>query len=430
MKKSFLLIFYLIFLAIFLEANIESRISSEESALNEVKSQKRVLSKELENIANEISKENRKIKQIESDIKICKSKINKQRKKTTIKTGELNKIEVLYKKLTKREKKVSKKVINILAKELSIQMLLYGSEEENAPQKTSLSAIETDLDAVVLSEILQSYNKLLKDKFHQTKVRYIKLNRNIDLIKSELSKISVRIDNLRDQQKRLNSLRKLETKTVSKLNKKRRDYIRKLNIIKKEQNAISQTLQKLHITKREKIAAKEKEKKDKAREREREREARERTVIKESGKNSLNVRQIGSSYQKSKIVDYKGKKTISPLKSYTVSQRFGNYTDPIYNIKIFNESVILKSKKQNSKVRSVLDGKIIYANKTPMLDNVVIVKHDKNIHTIYAHLSQIAPSIKAGQNVKEGYVLGRVNRNLTFEVTQNEKHINPLKLIK
>jgi murein DD-endopeptidase MepM/ murein hydrolase activator NlpD len=425
MKKSFLLVFYILFLASFLGANIESRISSKESALNQVKSKKKVLSRELENIANEIKRENRKVKQIESDIKVCKSKISRQQKKTTIKTGELNKIEVLYKKLTKREKKVSKKVINILSKELSIQMLLYGSLEEDS-KTTSLASIETDLDAIVLSEILKSYNKLLKDKFHQTKIRYIKLNKNIDLIKSELSKISVRIDNLKDQQKKLQSLRKLETKTISKLNRKRRDYIKKLNLIKKEQNAISKTLQKLHITKKEKIVAKEKERKIK----EREREEREKTVIKESGKNSLNVRQIGSSYQKSKIAKYKGKRTISPLKSYTVSQRFGNYTDPIYNIKIFNESVILKSKKRNSKVRSVLDGKIIYANKTPMLDNVVIVKHDKNIHTIYAHLSQIAPSIKAGQNVKEGYVLGRVNKNLTFEVTQNEKHINPLKLIK
>ncbi len=425
MKKSFLLIFYILFLTSFLGANIESRISSKESALNQVKSKKKVLSKELDNIANEIKKENRKVKQIESDIKACKRKISKQQKKTTIKTGELSKIEVLYKKLTKREKKVSKKVINILSKELSIQMLLYGSLEEES-KKTSLASIETDLDAIVLSEILKSYNKLLKDKFHQTKIRYIKLNKNIDLIKSELSKISVRIDNLKDQQKKLQSLRRLETKTISKLNTKRRDYIKKLNLIKKEQNAISKTLQKLHITKKEKIVAKAKERKIK----EREREEREKTVIKESGKNSLNVRQIGSSYQKSKIAKYRGKKTISPLKSYTVSQRFGNYTDPIYNIKIFNESVILKSKKRNSKVRSVLDGKIIYANKTPMLDNVVIVKHDKNIHTIYAHLSQIAPSIKAGQNVKEGYVLGRVNKNLTFEVTQNEKHINPLKLIK
>ena len=65
-----------------------------------------------------------------------------------------------------------------------------------------------------------------------------------------------------------------------------------------------------------------------------------------------------------------------------------------------------------------------------MLDYVVIVEHPNKLHTIYAHLSKIAPNIKTGKKVNTNYVIGRVNNNLTFEVTQSENHINPMELIR
>lgn len=58
------------------------------------------------------------------------------------------------------------------------------------------------------------------------------------------------------------------------------------------------------------------------------------------------------------------------------------------------------------------------------MDNVIIVENADGIHTIYAHLSQIAPTIKVGSRIK-GYVIGRIYDELTFEVTQKNYHINP-----
>ena len=158
--------------------------------------------------------------------------------------------------------------------------------------------------------------------------------------------------------------------------------------------------------------------------------AKEQTKIRQIATNNFNVRQIRSSYQKTAVATYKGNKTPAPLKSYRVIQKFGNYTDPIYKIKIFNDSVILKPNTSNAKVRNVLDGKIVYANKTPMLEYVVIIEHTHKIHTIYAHLSKIAPTIKENKRIPQGYVIGKVADALTFEVTQNEKHINPLQMIR
>jgi len=126
---------------------------------------------------------------------------------------------------------------------------------------------------------------------------------------------------------------------------------------------------------------------------------------------------------------YVGSKTISPLKNAFVKRKFGNFIDPVYDIKIFNESVILSSNTQNAQVYNVLDGKVIFAKSTPVLDNVIIVENKNGIHTIYANLSQIAPTIKNGSVIKKGYSIGRVKSDLTFEVTQKNFHIDPLELI-
>ncbi|MFV0482026.1 MAG: peptidoglycan DD-metalloendopeptidase family protein, partial [Campylobacteraceae bacterium] len=141
------------------------------------------------------------------------------------------------------------------------------------------------------------------------------------------------------------------------------------------------------------------------------------------------IRQIGSSYQASKVKKYSGAKTIAPIDNYTVIQKFGDYVDPVYNIKIFNEAVILRANNNNQEVKSVLDGKVVFAKETGMLKNVVIVENTNGIHTIFAGLTKIAPTIKVGSKIKKGYVVGRIDSDLTFEVTQKNFHINPLELI-
>ena len=59
----------------------------------------------------------------------------------------------------------------------------------------------------------------------------------------------------------------------------------------------------------------------------------------------------------------------------------------------------------------------------------LIIENENGIHTIYAHLSQIAPTVKVGSVVQKGYVIGRVRNDLTFEVTQRNYHIDPLEMI-
>ncbi len=387
-------------------AGIENKIEDKKQKIAQKKSQEKKIERQLDKIAKNIAIQKKEVLSLSHQIKQCQRDISKLKKKTIIKGSQLRKIENIYKKLAKKEKLVSKKVVGILSKELSIEMINKGAS--NNHNNSNLQSYETNIDTIVMNEVLHTYTTLLREKFRKTKSKYIQLNKNMDLLRKEMLKLSNRVDMLKEKKRSLDTLKREQTKSISALKAKKSLYIKKLNRIKQEQNSLANTLQKLHVLK----------------------EKRDKTIIKENAGGQVNVRQIGSSYQHGKLAKYRGPKTIAPLKSYTITQNFGNYTDPIYKIKIFNESVILHANKQNAKVRNVLDGTVIYAEKTPILDDVVIVKHKNNLHTIYAHLSQIAPTIHVGKRVKKGYILGRVHRELTFEVTQGEKHINPMRLIK
>ncbi len=170
--------------------------------------------------------------------------------------------------------------------------------------------------------------------------------------------------------------------------------------------------------------AKTKEDKDKAHLVVQEAEKESKIVYKESEK----VRQVNSSYKASATYAYKGGKTISPLSGARLIKKFGTYVDPIYNIKIFNESITLQAS-SNSKVQNILNGKVVFAGKSSMLGKVVVVSHSDKIHTVYAGLSKIAPTIHVGTKIQKGYVVGKVNQKLIFQATKDSKHINPLELI-
>ena len=131
-----------------------------------------------------------------------------------------------------------------------------------------------------------------------------------------------------------------------------------------------------------------------------------------------------------KVVKYRGGKTISPLSGAVLIKKFGSYIDPIYKFKIFNKSITLKAPHSGSKVKCIMPGKVVFAeNSGGMLGQVVIVEHKNGMHTIYAKLSRLSPSIKVGKRLNSGSVIGKVDKSLMFEVTKNNKHINPMRLI-
>ena len=330
-------------------------------------------------------------------------------------------------------------------------------------------AHEPTRESIIEREVYKAY------KQHNTHM-LAQLKREIRLLKKKKEDKKYQRNRTKNQLariiKRLKSYaekKKQKQELLKRLASDEEKYTAKLQKIVDKQNALRATLAKLNILRkqeveearkraaaRKKALLREKERKRKlriakAKAREKARkakealkrakteEARKKALLAEKeareesnaiAKESQKVRNINSSYQKELVYKYRGKKTISPISGAKVIKKFGTYVDPMYKIKIFNESITLQAPYSDAKVKNVLDGKVVFAGRSSMLGKVVVVAHSGKMHTVYAGLSKIAPTIYVGAKIRKGYVVGKVRRKLVFQATKNSKHINPLRLIR
>ena len=383
-----------------LSANIDSTIKKNRKILKVKKYKATKIKDKLEDIAASINKKKKEINDIELKIKQTNDFLSQQKDEYANKLKELQQLQQNITTLNQTKSKTQQEIIDIISKELSVNIV---SKQDGMDS----------MDTIVTSESIKVLSKILQDKFKNIKQKYINTNKKIDAISSKIKELKNYINSMQKKKKMLSQMKLKRVKSIKYLKSRKIAYDKKLRRIFAEQNAIKQTLNRLNILKLKRQQRKKSVKK-----------------IKAVNINNQKVKKLGNSYQKTKTIRYRGPKTIAPLKSFYVKRKYGEYFDPIYKIKIFNESVTLKSKIKNAKVKNVLNGKVVFAKSTPMLDNVVIIENTNGIHTIYAHLSKIAPTIKKGVKVRKGYVIGRVKDELIFEVTQKNAHINPLRLIR
>lgn len=349
------------------------------------------LNKKLEDLAADITSSEKNLKSLATQIQNASTEANKLEKSVKSYSQELRTLNTQNQNLLKDRNSMELKFASLIAQDFAFDL--------SVPR----GYVESD-ESFIADEILNSVESILKDEFYRLSQDYKK---NAKLIDEKQGKINEINTNLKQYNTQLNKLEKLKQRQIEEINRQKVDkniYTKKLEDLQKQQDELRKTLADLNIVEQKK-------------------------VDKKPLNSNVNVKQLGSSYQGSAIKKYSGKKTIAPLESFTIKQRFGNFIDPIYKIKLFNENVILRSKNPDARVKSVFDGKIVFAKQTNLLQNVIIVEHSNGIHTIYAHLYQIAPTAKVGKRVKKGEVLGRVKNDLSFEVTQEKFHINPLELI-
>ncbi|MEA3554633.1 MAG: M23 family metallopeptidase [Campylobacterota bacterium] len=235
-------------------------------------------------------------------------------------------------------------------------------------------------------------NNAMKEVLELDK-NYININNKISKNKESTNTLNKFIDKQEKAKLKYITMQKEQKNTLTSLNKKHKLYKKSLKNIITEQNKIVSILANL-------------------------------TILEKKEKLSLLKNQSKVRYRK-----YNGDKTIAPLKSYDITKSFGKYKDEVYQKELFNKSVMLKTKIPNAKVYNIFTGEIIFARKNAgSLKNVVIVKHKGEMHTIYAHLDKISPTIKVGKWIQKGYVVGRVNGTLQFQATKNKKYIDPAKL--
>lgn len=389
--------------ALVLTANTEQKISEKTKTLEDkIETEKKIQGK-LQDVANEIVAEEHAIEKIKEKIETLGQSILQSQSIVEKKYEILEKLTKDTQVLTTQKKELEDKIIKIIAEDFAFYLITDSEYMDNE-------------DGVLVDEVLQKMDIIIRKEFGKLASDYKQVNEQIYSQSQEIKTIRSEIQNAKSKHDELTALEKKKESSIAALSAKKQSYKKQLEDIEKERDEIRATLEQLKIIKVQednKLLAEKNAKRDKT-----------PANVRDSG-----VKQIGSSYQNSTVKKYVGERTIAPLDSYTVKRKFGDYVDPIYKIKIFNESVVLASNTPDATVKSVLPGKVIFAKDTASLQKVVIVENSDEIHTIYAHLSKIAPTIAVGQKIKKGYVLGRVDNDLTFEVTQKNYHIDPLELI-
>jgi septal ring factor EnvC (AmiA/AmiB activator) len=384
-------------------ASTAQKITEKSKTLEEkIKTEKQLHGK-LQDIANEIMNEEKNIEKIKDKIDALSQNINESQEVVQRKYEYMDKLTKDTQLLSSQKKDLEQKIIKIIAEDFSFYLVSDSDYLDNE-------------DGILVDEVLQKMDIIMRKEFGKLASDYKQVNDQIYSQSQEIKTLHGEIQSAKNKKDELLSLEKKRESSIIALNTKKENYKKQLDDIQKERDELRVTLEKLKIIQVEednKRLAEKNTKRDKS----------------QASVGSSGIRQIGSSYQNSNVKRYVGEKTIAPLDGYSVKRRFGDYVDPIYKIKIFNESVVLASNTPDATVKNVLNGKVVFAKDTASMEKVVIIENGDEIHTIYAHLSKIAPTIQVGQKIKKGYIIGRVNNDLTFEVTQKNYHIDPLELI-
>ncbi|GGD39673.1 peptidase M23 [Malaciobacter pacificus] len=419
---------------LFSATNIDKKIEQNKKILDNSSNKKKQTTQKVKELANRIDRQNRNIIKLEQDIQKVNSDIEKHQKLLEESKSKLEELKKRSSKLITEKKNNEEEIVDTIIEEFSVSIALK-------------LASENSLQELIDSEIYTLLSQNSKDKILELNNNYNLVSSNTRTNQKNIDKISSYIEERQKTKETLNNLKEKHSKSLVSLEDQHKSYQKELTKVVEQQESLKQLLSQLNILKAEEIK--------KAREIERKRrlkalmEQKKKQASQSKNKDvdeiktaevrnqeyadnlNLDVRKIGSSTDGVKIVRYRGSKTIPPLKSFKVVKKFGTYYDPIYKIKLFNESVVLKSKIPKAKVVSVLNGKVVYAKKNAgMLENVVIIQHENGLHTIYSHLDEIAPTLKVGKWVKKGYVVGRVDDSLTFQATKNSSHINPKDLFR
>ncbi|ABB44067.1 Peptidase M23B [Sulfurimonas denitrificans DSM 1251] len=406
MTKLFVL-FYLIHSLVDAKTNVDTKIEKTSSEIGSYAKTQEAISKKMDETAQAIMQHEKEIKAQQESLKRLKEELAEKESTHNENVKEIKELKRSQDGLKQNGNELEEELVFTIAQSVTLSIVL---EEEFSASQDSLIEYE------VLESMLRSAKvkiKELNDKFHEN-------SKNIEVLNKHVSTLEAAIASIDSKKREVERTQAANIVSLKELKIARESYKDELKDILNKQDSLKKTLAQLNIIKIDELKKAEEEAQRK--------EAFSEKPTAPSSGDLPQVKSVGSSYQAAKTKLYVGEKTIPPFEPYKITKKYGNYTDPIYGIKVFNESISLKPAQENEKVRTVFNGKVIYADKTPVLNNIVIIEHDDGIHTIYANLSQIAPDIEKGKKVKKGYTIGRVSDELIFEVTQKSFHINPSSL--
>ncbi len=417
-----LLLLALLALAVADTGKLDQKISKTQKELSKKQHQLETTSLTLEELGKSIVRQQHDVNKLSGQLKNLSASIRQDKEKLTKKAK--HKEELLDKRRDALDKRnaLEKKLIDIIVNDLAYSEVIAQEGKTGNAKDIIKKEIFVKLKGLVLSQ-----SKELKAEF----ARYVLEVRDLD---KEIEALTKEIGELRNAKIEVASLKDKKERQLEKLNREKAIYKKRLTSLMREQESSQDLLDQLKLTKKQ-LVAKEKERKRRAEaeRRERERRAKEEktaVVTKPADTSGIHVRKLGSSYQDVDITHLKLHKVKAPIDGFKITKKFGSYHDPVYNIKIHNDSVSMKPNRRDSVVRSVLGGKVIFAKDYNVLGKTVVIEHRNNILTFYSNLSTIAPGIKPGKKINARTAVGRVDDELKFKVTKGTTLVDPLELIR
>lgn len=128
------------------------------------------------------------------------------------------------------------------------------------------------------------------------------------------------------------------------------------------------------------------------------------------------------------IVSYKGKLEL-PLEGKVVT-RFGKRYDPKTNLYSFHKGISIATK-ENSEVRAIFPGKVVFSGRLGGYRQLIIIDHGKDYFSLVAQLGERLS--KVGDEIKGGDVIGKSSAGGTpvyFEIRKRHVAIDPVPWLK
>ncbi|HAV42819.1 TPA: hypothetical protein DCX15_02220 [bacterium] len=123
-----------------------------------------------------------------------------------------------------------------------------------------------------------------------------------------------------------------------------------------------------------------------------------------------------------------------PVDGRRILRGFGPYLHSKSNIRGVNKGVDIAAP-YGQTVRSVLEGKVVYADYFKGYGRLAMVNHGKGFYSLYAHLSALL--VESGQRIRQGDLIGKVGDSglvgepsLHFELRINGESIDPMEWLR
>ena len=403
---------------VFGASKIEKQINDNTSKLNSTEAQIAMTDKKIQQLANEINSQNSTLTNIQMQIVTLNKLIAGNKSSIEEASVEVIALQQSAEQITKTKQEQENRFSQIIIEEFASSK---AKELKNTQTK----------EDVITNEVYELLNTVTSEELKKLDEAYTLVNQNKNSQEARITEVKGHLKQNSTKKEQLAALEKAQLQSIGSLEKKHIAYQNQLAKTQETQKKLTSILKQLNILKSQQVVVKSEPKKQTRKnflDDLNETQKQEYKIV--SPKINVDVKKIGSSTGEIKIAGYNGQKTIAPLKNFSIVKRFGKYYDDVYNMEFFNESVTLAAREADSKVYSVLPGKVIYEKKNQsILDNVVIISHPNGLHTIYSHLDQISPTITTGKYIEGGYVIGRVSGSLIFQATQNNAFIDPLQMI-